>query len=65
MITKISKTEQIKARMKQDGKVYFLDQPSHVKAIVAMNGQLEAVRREYQVKDKNSQITASSVILTA
>jgi hypothetical protein len=30
-----------------------------------MNEQLEAVRREFQVKDRNSQITAATVILTA
>jgi hypothetical protein len=51
--------------MKQEGKVTYLDQPKHIAAIVAMNEQLEAVRREFQVKDRNSQITAATVILTA
>ena len=65
MINKISKTEAIKAKMKQEGKVTYLDQPKHIAAIVAMNEQLEAVRREFQVKDRNSQIAAATVILTA
>ena len=65
MINKISKTEAIKAKMKQEGKVTYLDQSKHIAAIVAMNEQLEAVRREFQVKDRNSQITAATVILTA
>jgi hypothetical protein len=65
MIKKISKTEEIKAQMKAENKVSYLDKPQHIAAIVAMNDQLEAVRREYQVKDRNSQITASKVILTA
>ena len=65
MIKKISKTEQIKAKMKAAGQVTYLDQPAHIDAIVAMNGQLAVVRREYQVKDSNSQTTASKVILTA
>jgi len=65
MIKKISKTEAFKAKMKQEGKVTYLDKPNHIAAIVAMNEQLEAVRREFQVKDRNSQITAATVILTA
>ncbi|WP_207421177.1 hypothetical protein [Desertivirga brevis] len=65
MITKISRTEAIRAKIKQEGKVTPLDKASHISAITTMNQQLEAVRREYQVKDRNSQITAATVILTA
>lgn len=65
MITKISRTEAIRAKMKQEGKVTSLNAAKHISAITTMNIQLEAVRREYQVKDRNSQITASTVILTA
>ena len=65
MINKISKTEAIRAKMRMEGKVTYLDQPNHIAAIVAMNEQLESVRREYQVKDRNSQTSASTVILTA
>jgi hypothetical protein len=65
MIKKISKTEAIKAKMEQECKVTYLDKPEHIAAIIAMNDQLEASRREYHVKDRNSQITASTVILTA
>lgn len=65
MITKISKTEAIRAKMKQEGKVTSLNSAQHIAAITTMNKQLETVRREYQVKDRNSQITAATVILTA
>lgn len=65
MINKISKTEAIKAKMKAEGKRTILDKPKHIDAIVAMNEQLEAVRREFQVKNINSQISAATVILTA
>lgn len=65
MINRISKTEAIKAKMRQEDKVTTLDKEKHIFAIIAMNGQLEAVRREYQLKDRNSQTTASTVILTA
>jgi hypothetical protein len=65
MIQKISKTQEIKEQLKREGKHSFLDQPQHVEAIAAMNEQLEAVRREYQVKERNSQITAAEVILNS
>lgn len=65
MITKTSRTEAIRAKMKQEGKVTQLDTAKHISAITTMNKQLESVRREYQVKDRNSQTAASTVILTA
>lgn len=65
MITTISKTEAIKAKLREEGKVSYLDNAFHIAAIVEMNVQMEDVRREFQVKDRNSQTTASTVILTA
>jgi hypothetical protein len=65
MINRISRTEAIKAKMKQEGKVTPLNKAQHISAITTMNEQLETLRREYQVKDRNSQMTASTVILTA
>jgi len=65
MIKRISKTHTIKAKMKKEGKMSYLDQPKHFDAIVKMNDGLEEVRRDYQIKDKKSQISASSVVLTA
>ena len=65
MIKKISKTEEIKTQLQNDGKVTKLDQPGHVAAIEAMNRQMQQVRREFQVKDRNSQINAARVILTS
>jgi len=65
MIKKISRTEAIRAKMKREGKVTSLDAAGHISAITTMNEHLETVRREYQVKDSKSQITASTVILTA
>lgn len=65
MIKKINNTQAIKERLKKEGKNSFLDQPHHVKAIVSMNEQLEVVKREYQIKDRNSQTTAAQVILNS
>lgn len=64
MIKKISRTEAINDRLKKEGKVTTLDKKEHIDAIVLMNEQLDAVRREYRMKDRNSQNTAAHVILS-
>ncbi|WP_090781886.1 hypothetical protein [Pedobacter sp. ok626] len=65
MIQKVSRTAEIYERLEREGKVSYLDQPEHIAAIDAMSDQMEEVRREYQVKDRNSQVAAASVILIA
>lgn len=64
MLKKISKTDAINDRLKRENKVIVLDKPEHLAAIKAMNIQMDLVRREYQAKDRKSQITAAKVILT-
>lgn len=64
MLKEISKTEAINKRLLDENKVTILDKPRHLEAIRAMNIQMDQVRREYQVKDRKSQITAANVILT-
>ncbi|MFC4211899.1 hypothetical protein ACFOWA_11940 [Pedobacter lithocola] len=65
MIKTVSKTNQIKDKLKMDGKVSYLDKPEHFNAIIEMNDEMEDVRRDYHVKDRRSQNSASHVILTA
>jgi hypothetical protein len=64
MLKEISKTDKINQRLLDEKKVTILDEPKHLEAIRAMNIQMDQVRREYQVKDRKSQITAANVILT-
>jgi len=64
MITKISKAETIRTKLRKAGNVTILDEPKHIAAIVAMNENLEVVRREYRAKDRNSQNAAAMVYLT-
>lgn len=52
-------------RLSDEKKVTYLDKPSDIEAINEIDRQMECVRREYQIKEKNSQISAASVILTA
>ena len=66
MIVTVNKTQQIKAKLAQQGKaVGYLNQPQHIKAISDMDKEMEEVRREFKVKERDSQISASEVILTA
>lgn len=65
MIKRISKARNIKEKLRKEGKSSFLERPEHLAAIVAMNEQLEIAKREYQIKDRNSQITAANVILNS
>ena len=65
MIEPVSRTQEITDQLKNDNRVTYLDKPEHMAAAVAMNMEMADVRREYQVKDRNSQISAVNVILTA
>jgi hypothetical protein len=61
----INETEAIKAQLETAGQATTTDQQAYNASIVAMNEQMGAVRRDYQIKERNSQISASKVILTA
>lgn len=65
MIQKISNTDRIKESLSEQGKVTVLNSPEHIKAITALNREMEKVRREYKVKNQNSQNSAALAILTA
>lgn len=64
-MTIINDAEEIKARLRTEGSAIEIDPQKQIHDIIIMNRQMEAVRREYQVKDRNSQMKASNVILTA
>ena len=65
MIIKINKAELIITRLKAEGKVTYLDSPEQQKAILEMNTEMEDVKREYQLKERNSQISAANVVLNS
>ena len=64
MIQTISKLEEIKAKLRLENEVVYLNQEEHILAVSEMNKRLEMFRRDSQKKEKNSQISAASVILT-
>lgn len=65
MTKKISKYQELMSRLQDENKVTYLDQKKDIEVITEIDKQMENVRREYQIKEKNSQISAKGVILTA
>lgn len=64
MFKKISKTEEINARLERERKVTILDKPEHLKAMEEISRHMEDVRREYKIKQARSKRSAAEVILT-
>lgn len=64
MITKISRSDSIQQKWADEGRISYFDRPEDLKVISAMNARMQEVRREFQVKDSQSQIAASHVVLT-
>ncbi|PIX32759.1 MAG: hypothetical protein COZ59_12285 [Bacteroidetes bacterium CG_4_8_14_3_um_filter_31_14] len=61
----INCTDEFFEKLAADGKVTTLNQPNHIKAINEVNSTMEETRRAFQEMDKQSQISASKVVLTA
>jgi hypothetical protein len=65
MIEMINKTEEIRNRLKQEGKVNSLNSNEHIQAMVKMNKALQDLKREYIMKNRLSQISAAQTILNS
>lgn len=65
MIEIINRTEEIRNRLKSEGKVKILNSIEHIEAMVKMNEALEELKREYILRDRQSQMSASQTILNS
>jgi hypothetical protein len=65
MLKEIHQTPRIIKSLSKKGTWVPLNKPAHIKAFQRINNIMEATQREFEVKDKQSQISASKVILTA
>jgi hypothetical protein len=63
-MTKINKTEEIMARLRAEGKVKVLDTPEDLAIIERMNQHMAEIRRDFIIKNANSERSAANVILT-
>ncbi len=65
MLKRISKTAEIDARLEKEGKTRVLNSESDFKKMNQVNKYMEEVRKDYQLKESKSLITASQVVLNA
>jgi hypothetical protein len=65
MYKKISKSREIIDRLQKEGKVTLMNSADDMAKIDSINKYMEEVRRDYRMKESQSQISASQVILNA
>jgi phosphopentomutase len=65
MATKINKTAEVLDKLKGEGKVVSMGTVQDIATISALTDRMKSVRRDYQIKERNSQMRAAQVILTA
>ena len=65
MATIINKTKEVIDKLNAEQKSQTLNSASDLANITAINKRMEEVRREFQVKERESQISASKITFTA
>jgi hypothetical protein len=65
MFKKISKSDDFLRSLYQQNKVTTLTQPKHIKATSEMNTYMEEVKRDFEYKNRMSNISAANVILNS
>jgi hypothetical protein len=61
----INRKEQIKAKLFAEGRTELMNSPEAAATRESINDQVELVKRDYQQKERESQIEASLLVLTA
>jgi hypothetical protein len=65
MFKKISKSEDFLRSLSLQNKVTNLNQSKHIKATSEMNTIMEEVKRDFEYKNRQSNISAANVILNS
>jgi 7-cyano-7-deazaguanine synthase in queuosine biosynthesis len=65
MAKQINKTQEVLTKLRAEHKIADMNTAKDVELISAFDKRMEVVRRDYQIKERNSQYTAAKVILTA
>ena len=65
MFKQVSKTTEINARLNEAGKVTLMNSMDDLAKISSMNEYMEDVRKDYHIKESQSQISASRIVLNA
>lgn len=60
----INESQKIQKNLMKEGKVHKMDSPQDLEIIASINEHVKKVKRDYQVKNRKSQIEASKILLT-
>jgi hypothetical protein len=63
MSKQISEYDDILNELSQDGEIEMLDSDEDFEIMEKMNERMDEAKREYQAKEKNSQLAAANIIL--
>ena len=63
MIKKISSSDLFIEKLRKAGKVRTLNSPEDIQAMLELNKQMEAVRRDFKYKNNESEKSASQTYL--
>lgn len=64
MAHKISKKDELLRRLREEGKVVVKNRPEDQKVVAEMNERLKEIRRDFQTKERGSQLSSSKVVLS-
>ncbi len=64
MAHKISRKEDLLQRLQLEGKIEIKNQPEDQQVVIEMNERLKEIRKDFQTKERESQLSSSRVILT-
>ena len=65
MVLEINEIEILLDSLEKEGRLREVNQPQEIEAIEKLSLEMEVVKREYKVMEKNSQIAASKTVLTS
>ena len=65
MMLEINEMEILLDSLEKEGRLREVNQPQEIEAIEKLSLEMEVVKREYKVMEKNSQIAASKTVLTS
>jgi hypothetical protein len=65
MVLEINEMEILLDSLEKEGRLREVNQPQEIEAIEKLSLEMEVVKREYKVMEKNSQIAASKTVLTS
>ena len=65
MLQKINRSEDRINKLRAENKTELLNKIEHLESAERFNNFVEQVKSDFQIKDKQSQVSATKVILTA